>query len=83
MIIINDNGLSGFKFWSGAVSRADMFSEREMDIIERELEDMYPEGMTETQINDMFWFEEDFLAQLVGYEDFETMCEIKEEEGLE
>ena len=34
--------------------------------IEYILDDLYPDGMTETQINDLFWFEEEFLCESIG-----------------
>ncbi len=34
------------------------------------LEDIYPEGMTDTEINDLFWFEEETLCEWIGI-DFE------------
>ena len=30
------------------------------------LEDLYPDGMEETEVNDLFWFEEEFLCELIG-----------------
>lgn len=63
--------LSNFDFWGGAKDRAQMLTIDELNEIERELEDEYPEGMDETQINDIFWFDFDWVAQMIGYEDEE------------
>ena len=30
------------------------------------MEAEYPDGMTETQLNDLFWFEDKYLCELIG-----------------
>ena len=37
------------------------------------MEDIYPDGIDETQLNDIFWFDDDFMAECLGYNDFETL----------
>ena len=37
------------------------------------MEELYPDGMDEEQINDFFWFEGDTIAQILGYEDEDDM----------
>ena len=53
----------------------------ELDQIESILEECYPDGMDETAINDFFWFEEDTIAEWLGYDSFEDI--IKEQDGEE
>ena len=65
MRTINENArLTSFEFWSGAKQHE--FTISELKTLEDILEDLYPEGMTETQINDLFWFEEEFLCECIG-----------------
>lgn len=71
MKIYKEESLSNFEFWSGAKDRVERLTNEDFDIIESELEIQYPEGMDETEINDMFWFEFDTIAQMLGYEDEE------------
>ena len=59
-----ENSLTFFDFWSGAKDHS--FTRAEIEEIESNLEDLYPDGMTDTQINDLFWFEEEFLCNLIG-----------------
>lgn len=59
-----DNPLTLFPFWSGAAQHE--FTYDELELIEDQLEMLYPDGMTETQINDLFWFEEEFLCGCIG-----------------
>lgn len=80
MKIYTENSLSNFEFWSGAVDRVKYLTDDELDTIEAILEDVYPDGMDETQINDLFWFEEDWIAEMLGYEDFEAIMHRDDEE---
>ena len=83
MKIYTENSLSNFEFWSGAVDRVKYLTDDELDTIEAILEDIYPDGMDETQINDLFWFEEDWIAEILGYEDFEAIMHRDDEEEEE
>lgn len=78
MKIYREESLSGFKFWSGACDTVKYLTEDDMDQIESILEDIYPEGMDETTINDFFWFEDDTIAEWLGYSDFESLIEARE-----
>lgn len=81
MTIITENSLRNFEFWSGAQDRVKYLTSDELDTIENMLEDIYPDGMNETDINDLFWFEEDTIAEWLGYFSFdEIMNRDKEEE---
>ena len=73
MTIKREQNLRYFDFWSGARDRVKYLTWQELDTIESILEDAYPEGMTETEINDLFWFEEDLIADWLGYESFEEI----------
>lgn len=71
MKVINDNlSLRDFDFWSGAKEHC--FSDSELSQIESVLEELYPDGMTDTQINDLFWFEEESICEWIGinYEEY-------------
>lgn len=65
MKTINNNAsLVNFDFWGGAKDHS--FTYNELEDIENVLNDIYTEGMEETQINDLFWFEEEFLCECIG-----------------
>lgn len=70
MKIYKDESLSNFEFWSGAKANAEEFTLEELDRIGEELEalDCEDNGCDETQINDMMWFEPEYLASLIGLE---------------
>lgn len=66
MTIHTETALHNFEFWSGAADRANMLTPSQLDAIEAELEQIYPDGMTETELNDLFWFDFDFVCSLIG-----------------
>ena len=74
-----EESLSQFNFWSGAINTAEHLTEEQFDQIESVLEDCYPDGITDTQINDIFWFEQDWIAECLGFADWETL--VKHNKG--
>lgn len=61
--------LTEFKFWSGAKQHS--FTYNELKELEYIFEDLYfDKTPTETEINDLFWFEEEYLCECLGL-DFE------------
>ena len=64
MRVYSEINLRNFEFWSGATNHS--FTYEELEEIEYQLEDIYPDGMEETQINDLFWFDEEFLCEIIG-----------------
>lgn len=75
MKIYKDMNLIDFEFWSGAKNTIELITKEELLIINDILEDLYPEGTDENTINDIFWFETDWIAEMLGYPDFEKMYE--------
>lgn len=67
MKIISEKGLSRFEPWSGAV---DTFNRVEkagkIDQLESVLEDLYPDGMTDTELNEILWFDEESVYEWLG-----------------
>ena len=61
MKIYTEQSLCDFQFWSGAKDFACELTDSQLDTVEAILEDLYPDGMTDTEINDLFWFEEDTI----------------------
>lgn len=69
--ITEESDLTDFEFWSGARATVAVMTTEDIRTISNYLGEMYPEGMTPTQINDFFWFEDETIAQLLGYDSFE------------
>lgn len=79
MKLYTEKDLRDFEFWSGAKDRAKYLTEDELNTIENELEAIYPDGLSETELNDLFWFEFDFICNLIGT----TEVEVFEREAAE
>lgn len=71
MKIYSETSLVNFNFWSGAKDNAEELTSEQLEQIEAELEELYPDGMSETELNDLFWFDIDWLKELVGIEEEE------------
>ena len=66
MKIYSEKSLRNFEFWSGAKENANELTSAQLDEVETILEDLYPNGMDETQINDLFWFDFDTIKEWLG-----------------
>ena len=76
MIIKREENLIDFEFWGGAKGNAEMLTHEQLEEIEKELEYLYSEGMTETQINELFWFDFAWVCEIIGLEYDEANDEI-------
>ena len=79
MKTINENmNLVDFSAWSGAVeTKQAIIDAGKADDFDSLIEELYPDGLTETQLNDILWFEEDWIFENLG------MNEEEEEEEEE
>jgi hypothetical protein len=75
MTIITYEALKNLEYWCGAKAITDYLTDEEFDIIEEELYELYPDGLTMTEINDLFWFDDDFICEIIGYDDFDDFWE--------
>ena len=84
MIVTKEINLQDFVFWSGAIYVRHYVEELGLlDDLQNIIEQEYPEGIDETELNDLFWHEGDTIARWLGYENEEDMrkaCERLEQE---
>jgi hypothetical protein len=73
MKIYRDIPLTQFEFWAGAKDTVEHLTDFELEEIELILEDLCWEGLSEEQLNDIFWHERDLIAEWLGYEDFDEI----------
>jgi hypothetical protein len=78
MKIYREVSLTEFEFWAGAKDRVKYLTHDELEQIEEKLEEIYPEGLSETDLNDLFWHEDDLIAEWLGYEHFGEIMERDE-----
>lgn len=71
MKITKELNLSEFEGWSGGADTLKELTFDEMDILQEILEDIYPEGLTDTQLNDILWFEDEWISEMIGRQLYE------------
>ena len=72
MKIYSEISLENFEAWSGAVDTLNRVREAgKCDELESILEDLYPDGMSETELNDLLWFEPETVFEWLGIEEEE------------
>ena len=82
MTITYELDLNSFQAWSGAKDTLDRIQrEGKCAELENVLEELYPNGMTETQLNDLLWFDSEQVYEWLGIRSEEQIRkEIKEAE---
>jgi len=79
--IISD--ISQYSPWAGAVDTWNKIEEENMiDELESMLEDLYPEGLTVTQLNDILWFDSEMILEQLGIAEPEDDEEEDEDEDI-
>lgn len=78
--------LSEFKAWCGGadtlekIREFDITHDGAMDAAQQYIEECLGDEATETEVNDMLWFEGDAILEAIGYTDEDTVNEDGYEE---
>ena len=80
-----DTSLDRFEAWSGGKSTLDTIIEKgDCDEVEEFFEEIFCDRIpTDTEINDVLWFEADAIAEHLGYRDWEAYEDGWSESDLE
>lgn len=83
MTITYELDLNRFEAWSGAKETLERIQrEGKCAELENILEELYPDGMTETDLNDLLWFEPETVYEWLGIRSEEQIKkEIEEAES--
>lgn len=54
MKITSETEIRNFQFWSGAIDTIKYLTDEQLDTIGGMLEDIYPNGISEIELNDIF-----------------------------
>lgn len=83
MTITYELDLNSFQAWSGAKETLERIQrEGKCAELENVLEELYPDGMTETELNDLLWFEPETVYEWLDIRSEEQIeKEIKEAEA--
>lgn len=67
MKITMEMSLYNFEAWDGAVDTLERIKEAGLcDELEEYLEELYPDGISETTLNDILWFDADNVLEALG-----------------
>lgn len=85
MEYIVETSLENFKAWSGGKDTLDEIKDNaDCELVEQLIEESFAgETPTETGINDFLWFERDYIAEHLGYIDWEWYEKGVSKEDLE
>lgn len=74
MKIYEEKSLEDFQFWSGAKYTAEILTPEQFFALESMFEnDLFINGVEDTNLNDIFWFERDAIAEWLGFSDWEAL----------
>ena len=83
MTITYELDLNSFEAWSGAKETLERIQrEGKCEELENVLEELYPDGMTETELNDLLWFDSESVYEWLGIRS-ESQIEKEIEEAEE
>lgn len=80
MKVTKEVTLDKFEAWSGAVDTKNALSDKQLQWLETMLEELYPDGMTATELNDFLWFGTDTIAQWLGFSSWDVLTGEDEDE---
>jgi hypothetical protein len=67
MKVFTEISLYQHNAWSGAVETKNAIIEANMvDEFDALIEELYPDGINETHLNDILWFDEDWIFETLG-----------------
>lgn len=71
LVIRSEYGLTDFEPWGGAVDTFNLIKENgKLQKLEYLLEDIYPDGITEAALNDLLWYDSDWILESLGLDEF-------------
>ena len=71
MKITSEISLKNFKAWAGGKATLNKLIELDKcDELEFILDDLYPDGLTETELNDILWFDDEWIFETLGIEEY-------------
>lgn len=73
MRIYEEKNLPTFEFWGGAADNARRLTWSELETVESILDDIYPDGIDATNLNDLFAFEFESVCDWLGLSEEEVL----------
>lgn len=72
MLIKTETNLKNFETWSGAKKTKKIILDAGLEEeFEELIEEIYPDGLTDTELNDILWFDGSWILETLGIEEEE------------
>ena len=72
MIIKTETNLRNFETWSGATETKNLILDAGLEEeFEELIEEIYPDGLSDTKLNDILWFDGSWILETLGIEEEE------------
>lgn len=78
MLVYREVGSNNINLWSEGYKTTTWLTDREVDEVLEYLEELYPEGIDEIELNDFFTFNRDNIAEILGYASWDELIEENE-----
>lgn len=66
MKVWKEMDLRDFKPWAGAVRTIENLNDDDLQEVQYYIEELYPDGLYETTLNDILWFDIDIIESIIG-----------------
>lgn len=66
MIVYDDISLTEFRGWAGGADNLGSLSNQQINTVENIIDELYPNGISKTALNDLFWFDFDTVCEWLG-----------------
>ena len=81
MKIITDQSFERFQAWSGGKDTQErIIEEGKAEAFEAQIEELYPDGLTDTELNDLLWFDREQVFEWLRITEDEEETEEEEED---
>lgn len=68
-----------FSFWGDAINTRCVLSDEQCDMVEMVLRNEYGDAISACTLNDIFEYDRDYIANIVGYASFRDLPESDDE----
>lgn len=67
MKVYKEQGIENFQAWEGAINTQERIVKLGLaDQFDFLIEDLYPDGLSSTELNDLLWFEPEWIFECLG-----------------
>lgn len=82
MKVYQEISLKNFEFWGGARYTRKWLTDEQLNYLEYIIEELYDgEPIYEYHLNDLFWFQDDLIAEWLGAPSFQDIRYMNEKNG--